>query len=141
MKKKKPITRYVYLMERVTEREWSSILRGLREIKIGVAKDSSERQKQVDRGIKGRIVLRDEFKVDVATRVESELHKKYSHCKFKPKGAIKGAGGSEFFKLSNSEIKQIKRRLGSKERERTKFSFFWVLFGGMGIIYFYHIFN
>ncbi len=141
MGKRKPITRNVYLMERISEREWSTILGGRREIKIGVAKDSSERQKQVDRGIKGEIILLDEFKVDVATRIESELHKKYSHCKFRPKGAKRGAGGSEFFKLTNRQIREVKRELGGKERKRTRGSFFWVLVGGSGLIYFYHFFN
>lgn len=141
MRKRKPLTRYIYLMERVTEREWSSILRGKREIKIGVAKNAEERLKQVDRGIKGKMILLDEFKVEKATTKEAKLHRDYKRFKFKPKGAKKGAGGTEFFKLSNKQLGEIKSSLIGYQNQRE--SSFFLLFLGLGsvIIILYHFLN
>lgn len=115
-RRKKSQRRYVYLMERVTNREWSSILEGKREIKIGIAKNTRLRNRSVDLGIPGKVIILDQYKVDQASKVEAHIHRIYKDYNFKVKGAKRGAGGTEFYKLSNRDIRQVKRILSRTQR-------------------------
>lgn len=117
--RKKAKKRTVYLMERTTNREADTVTRGLREIKIGVANDSIRRNKEVDRGIPGDVRILDEFVFPDATRIESALHRLFLDWKFIPRGAKKGAGGTEFHKLSDAQvriIRQLLRENGTRRR-------------------------
>lgn len=118
--RKKAKTRTVYLMERTTNLEADSVSRGLREIKIGVANDSIRRNKEVDRGIPGDVKILDEYVFDDATRIESALHKIFQDWKFVPRGAKKGAGGTEFHKLTQAQVDVLKNllRVNCKRRRR-----------------------
>ena len=108
--------RYVYLMERVSQREWKSIRQGRREIKIGMSFDVKDRNRTVDLGIPGRVVIVDRFLCNNASQVERMVQKMYSKHNFHVKGAKKGAGGTEFYRLTNRDIRQAKRILRRKER-------------------------
>ena len=110
-KRKKPMKRFVYLFERKTKRTWKSIFQGKREIKIGIAKDVQERLSTVNGGINGKIVLLASYEVERASTVESRLHKKYKDSNFIIQDAKQNAGGTEFFRLSSSEIRDIKTYL------------------------------
>ena len=114
MTKRTTQRRYVYLMERVTKRGLGSILTGRREIKIGVGVRPKTRRTQVDRGIPGKIVLLYQKKVNSASRVETELHRTFKKHNFVVRGAKQGAGGTEFFRLTNSQIQQAKKILDQK---------------------------
>lgn len=125
------MTRYVYLMERVSRREWISILTFKREIKIGISKNPSQRVKDVTDGIPGKIKVRAIYRVKEASRVESRLHRKFKKWNFKPKGAKKGAGGSEMFRLSASQLIDLKREL----RKEVQGGEMWVLLKLAGVGY------
>lgn len=116
--RRKAKKRMVYLMERVTGREADTVARGLREIKIGVANVTDERNKQVDRGIPGDVKILAEFLFDDATRIESALHRLFLDWKFVPKGAKKGAGGQEFHKLTDEQVDVILRLLRVNGKRR-----------------------
>lgn len=110
-RKKRPSRRYVYLMERVSNRDRETIKKGRREIKIGIAKNPIIRHNRIDLGIPGRVVILERYKVDQASRVESFLHKKYKKHNFTVKGAKKGSGATEFHRLTNRDIRDIRRYL------------------------------
>ena len=116
MSKSKTKRRYVYLMERVSQREWKSIRQGRREIKIGISNDTNERLKQVTKGIPGRFVLLDKFIVDSASKVERQLQKMFDDHNFKAKGAKRGSGATELYRLKNRDIRHIRSILRQKER-------------------------
>jgi Meiotically up-regulated gene 113 len=107
----------VYLMER---NGW--FLAGWfgfkREIKIGISNKPTRRVKEVDEGIPGRIVIIRRYKVKEAAKIESELHQKYKAHNFQPKGAKRGSGRTEFFKLSNSQLSEIQNHLESVEEKK-----------------------
>lgn len=137
-KRKSPQTRYVYLMERVSSRTTKSLLQGRREIKIGIAKNVNQRNRTVDLGIPGRVVILDKYKIKKASRVESELHKLFEKHNFTVRGAKEGSGGTEFFRLTNSQIRQARRIL----RKRSGgFPWFWVVTGSFALVYFVHYMN
>jgi hypothetical protein len=109
--------RYVYMMERVRGKDWESIKRGRREIKIGVSVDGVGRSGYVNDGIPGEVVFREQYLVDNAIRVERMLHDKYNEWNFVVKGAKKGAGGTEFFRLKRRQINEIRKILLKIEEE------------------------
>lgn len=113
-KRRSPMRRKVYLMERKTNRTCISILKGKREIKIGIAKNSEERHKSVNSGIPGRVVVIAEYSISRASTVEAELHRKYKSKNFTVKNAKSGSGSTEFFRLTTSEVGEIKRYLKKK---------------------------
>lgn len=113
-KKRRTLTRYIYLMERITKRRWSTIFSLKREIKLGIAKDVEDRHKTVDRGIKGKVIILEKYKVPAASTIEAELHRKYKEENFTIEDAKKNAGGTEFFQLTNNQIGNIKRFLSKK---------------------------
>ncbi|QDP50416.1 MAG: hypothetical protein Unbinned5350contig1001_31 [Prokaryotic dsDNA virus sp.] len=135
--------RFVYLMERnPTLLKWIlGHFAKVREIKIGVAKDSSEREKQVDRGIKGKVVLLNEFKVNAATTVEKGLHIIFKDESWKPPTIKKGSGETEFFKLSNYQIGKARRKLRNTEGDDNGDSFVLVLMLGIFLIILFHVKN
>jgi hypothetical protein len=114
-KKKRTMTRYVYLLERVSGKTRESRKRGLREIKIGISKNGKYRAGRVDEGIPGRVVFLRQFKVLSASRVENDLHTKYEEANFHVEGAKKGAGGTEFFRLRTKQVDAIIRSLEKVE--------------------------
>lgn len=134
---KPPQRRYVYLMERVSNRDWDTVFSGQREIKIGIAKDARRRRRTVDLGIPGKVIILDKYKVDKASRVETLLHNMFKDKNFKVKGAKRGAGGTEFFKLSNRDIRQVKRILRRKERQSMPV-FLKIVFVSIILVYFLH---
>ena len=115
-KKRVPMKRIVYLMERKTNREWRTLFSFKKEIKIGITKDLEERHKTVNAGIPGKVVVLEKYLLERASTVEAALHEKYKESNFKVKGAKRNAGGTEFFRISNVELNQIKKELS----ERTK---------------------
>lgn len=123
-KSAKPIRRSVYLMERKTNRTWQTILAGKREVKIGIAKNSEERHQAVNNGIPGRVVIIAEYRVDRASSIEAQLHRKYKSKNIAIKNAKRGAGSTEFFRLSNSDIREIKRFLEKKSGKQKEGSIF-----------------
>lgn len=106
--------RSVYLMERKTRKTLRSIITFKREIKIGISNDAQVRRDQVNSGIKGNIVLIVSYRINEASKVEAELHKKYKDANFTIRNAKKGAGGTEFFRLSTREVTEIKKELAKK---------------------------
>lgn len=128
-RKRTPMTRNIYLMERNPSvfRFWIAFFFKVREIKIGVAKNSQQREKQIDSGIKGKVVFLVEYRVEAATRTEAQIHKKYKSDSFKPKVNKRGSGETEFFRLSNIQIQEIKSTLSRKSTsslDSTKWFFF-----------------
>lgn len=117
MEKKKavPIRRSIYLLERITKRRFSSVLSGKREIKIGIAKKYKDRHQTVDAGTPGEVIILAEYTIDKASTVEAFLHRKYNAANFTVKGAKKNAGGSEWFQVTNRELKEIKKYLESRD--------------------------
>lgn len=120
-RKKTPISRYVYLMEKnpsvwkLIGAEFPSFTGVTRQIKIGVAVKPEERSQTVDRGIHGRIVLLCSYYVEQATKVENYLHTKYDKANFKARAKKKGSGETEFFNLTNQQISDIRNHLANKE--------------------------
>ena len=113
-RKRTPMRRKVYLMERKTNRTWKSVFSGKREIKIGIAKNSKDRHQSVDNGIPGRVVVLAEYSINRASTVEAFLHKQYKKKNFTVRNAKKGAGATEFFRLSNRDLRRIKSFLSDK---------------------------
>jgi len=141
-KKRRPMRRSVYLMERKTNRTWRSILTGKREIKIGIAKNSEERHQSVDNGIPGRVVIIAEYRVDRASSIEAQLHRKYKSDNFTVKNAKRGAGSTEFFRLTNSEVRDIKRFLRKKSGQQAEGSVIvWIFILSILAVYLIHKFN
>ena len=124
--KRKPARRYVYLMERTTGRTLLTVVTLRREIKIGVAHDLDQRLEQVANGIPGTIVLIYWKQLDRATTIEAELHRRFSRHNFRPKGARYGAGRSEFFRLTNAQIREAKRALNKREEALQDWIFFFI---------------
>jgi len=139
--KKKPLTREVYIMELDPSliRLISGFFLKVRIIKIGISKNSNQRKKEVDSGIKGKIILIDCYLVEAATRTESHIHKLYKSDSFKPKVHKKGSGETEFFKLSNSQIQEIKSILSRRSANNSDFKkvFFLILF--LIILFYYFL--
>lgn len=126
------MTRNIYLMERDPSvlRWFLAFFFKVRQIKIGVAKNSRQREKQVDSGIKGKVVFLTEYEVEAATRTESHIHKIYKADSFKPRVNKRGSGETEFFKLSNSQIQEIKSILSKRSTKNLDFKkwFFFICF-------------
>ena len=125
---KKGLTRYVYLMQRTGGRGRKKI------IKIGIAKNPKSRLKQINRSVKGKIILLDAFKVLEASKVEKELHQLFKKQNHK----LTGAGGSEFFRLTNYQIKQVRVILSKHELRREKRLFLYFTGIGVFLIFIYH---
>jgi len=134
-----PQTRYVYLMERVSNRDWTTIRQGRREIKIGIAKDTNQRNKTVDIGIPGKVVILDQYKVEKASQVETELHRIFKSHNFTVKGAKSGSGKTEFFRLTNGQIRQAKSVLRKRQRQKTPPLFRIIIFS-IVFVYLVHYF-
>lgn len=141
--KRAPMRRKVYLMERTSNRTWKSIFSGRREIKIGIAKNSNERHQSVDNGIPGRVVVLASYSINRASTIEAELHKKYKSKNFVVKNAKRGAGATEFFRLSNYEIRQIKNFLSEKSSNKSNRLnlFLLVLIVLISLVIIYHKFK
>lgn len=84
---------------------------GRREIKIGISKRPRKRRQSVDAGIKGRVILLCEYKVKQASKVERDLHNRFEDWHMPIRDAKKGAGGTEFYRLSNRQVRRAKRVL------------------------------
>lgn len=97
-----------------------TILSGLgiakRRIKIGIAKNVKERHEDVDRGISGDVVLLCEYLIEEAARSENYLHDLFKEHRYTERGK-RGSGKTEFFKLTNQQIKQAQNILSSKEMQ------------------------
>lgn len=111
--------RFVYIMERTTNKSWESVLLRRKEIKLGISYKPKRRKMTVDRGIRGRIILLEQYKITNASTIEKELHQKYNEWNFVPKKALRGAGKTEFFRLTNKQIAEIKSYLSKLEKSRT----------------------
>lgn len=131
--KKTAPERYVYLMERVTQKEKETGWK--REIKIGISKTPYIRNRDVDRGIPGKVIMLGYWKVPNARKVEQALHKKYKAHNFHVKDAEDGAGKTEFFRFRNRQIKEVKAHLKSLEETETRFSMPVILLFILSLIY------
>lgn len=125
--KKRKSTRsgYVYLMERTSNRKPWTVLTGQREIKIGIAKKPTDRQKDVDRGIPGRVVLLEQYKIRDVFAVESYLHRLYRSRNLKIR-AKPGSGGTEFFRLNGWQLYQVRRKLRKESGTIGGFQWVWI---------------
>ena len=112
-KKRTPMKREVYLMER-NPSVWKEIFCLRREIKIGVAKNTQQRHNHVDDGIPGKVVVLKTYLVEEATTVEAHLHVLFKAHRFTVKGAKRGSGKTEFFRLTSNQIRQAERILEQK---------------------------
>jgi hypothetical protein len=115
----------IYLMERNAWffSGWFS----RREIKIGISNNPNRRRDEVDEGIPGRIQIIRRYKVSNARQIETKLHQKYKAHNFKPKGAKRGSGKTEFFKLTNSQISDIENELSSLEAKKDLWIYLLIL--------------
>lgn len=135
---------YIYIMERVSQREWSTILWGKREIKIGISKNALQRKRQVDSGIPGKVILRKYYKVRNARKLETKLHRLFKQSNFIPNGAKEGSGKTEFFKLSPYQLRKLKSMLKKKAQKDSLIAFFYVpihfkiIFASVFIVLFLH---
>lgn len=129
-----PKPRFVYIMER---RRFLGFLRKTREIKVGVSNDPRRRRNEVEDGIPGRFVIRKVYRTPDAFKIEAEVHKNLKKFRFKPKGAKRGAGGSEFFRLTPAQIRDLRRHLADKTRPKKPP--LWVLLAFA--VFLYLIFN
>lgn len=120
--KRKPMRRYVYLMER-NPSLWKELFGMKREIKIGVAKSAKDRLQDVNAGIPGDVVLLEKYLVEEATKVEAHLHQIFKNQRYTVRGAKSGSGKTEFFKLNNQQVRQAKEILEQKQEVST-LSFF-----------------
>lgn len=123
------MTRIVYLMERVSGREFESVINGKREIKIGIAKDADDRERQVDKGIPGKVILIFERRIKSASQLEAALHQLYKEHNFKVKGGKRGSGQTEFHRLSNGDVREVKRIIARRSRPDIPVFFKIIFFG------------
>lgn len=100
--------KFVYIMERTSNRSLWAMMTFQKEIKIGIANDSERRRREVDNAIKGdiKLILQKEF--DNARAVETELHEKFKDSRFRMKGGA-GGGCTEWFYLSANEYQKLMR--------------------------------
>lgn len=110
-KKKKIKGGYVYLFERISLRSLASILTGQREIKIGITEreDVKDRLKEVDRAIVGKVIKIHHQWYENPLKEEKRLHDIFESEKFRPKAVRPGGGQSEWFRMSKSEFRQLRR--------------------------------
>ena len=117
-KKRTTLSRYVYLFERIDNKTAFSILKGYREIKIGIGVDPINRNRQVDLGIPGTVVYITSYYVHNAAGVEDDIHDMYEKRNFHVKNAKKGAGGTEFYRLRNRDVDNIMKYLAKLEVDK-----------------------
>lgn len=122
-KRRRTLTRYVYLMERNPSlfRSFLGLFIRVREIKIGIAKSTKQRHADVDQGIPGKVVVIASYTIEQASKTESYLHQLFKEHRFTVKGAKSGSGKTEFFKLTNLEIQKAESIL--QRRSVKTFSF------------------
>lgn len=98
-----PKYRYLYLMERVSNKSLYAKISCQHEIKIGIANDPQARLKQVNKAIKGEVLLSYYLKIPWAESREKKLHKIFSASRFRIKGG-KGGGTTEWFYFNWLEL-------------------------------------
>jgi hypothetical protein len=91
--------RYLYLMERVSQRNLYAKATFQHEVKIGIAKNQNRRHAEVNKAIKGKVVLAMQIRVLRAYRREQFLHRLFAASRFRIKGG-KGGGRTEWFYLN-----------------------------------------
>lgn len=91
--------RYLYLMERVSRKSLYSKATFQHEVKIGIAKNQKRRHAEVNKAIKGKVVLAMQIKVLRAYRREQFLHRLFAASRFRIKGG-NGGGRTEWFYLN-----------------------------------------
>ena len=98
--------RFLYLMERSSNRSFRARLTFQREIKIGIAKDAKSRNSSVNLSIKGDVKILTCRKVFFAKKTEERLHRLFSDSRYKMKGiqGKRGGGLTEWFYLTTMEL-------------------------------------
>ena len=89
-------------MERISNRSAYARFTFQREIKIGIAKNTKQRNRDVDNAIKGDVIVRRRITVRNAERVEKKLHYLLGDSRFRIKGGRQG-GVTEWFYLNPLE--------------------------------------
>lgn len=114
-----PMTRFVYIMKVRLPfydfRWFGHLLQAKALYKIGVAKDPSSRQKQVDSSTPAVLTLYKKYYCQQATKHESHLHKKYNAFKFH----LEADGGTEVFLLNSIQMREAKRYLLASSLQST----------------------
>ena len=126
-------------MERTTGRQLLTYFTFKREVKIGVSVNVEQRRAQVDSGIDGEIIILEKYAVKNAFKVESELHAKYINANLNINDAKSGSGSTEFFRLSNSEIRSIKKHLRKESGTKKGVDFIEVIFYFVIILFIYFV--
>ena len=98
-----PDSRFVYIMKRTKGRSWYAAITFQSEYKIGIAKDPTKRNKEVDKAIKGTIEILRTRKVGNARKVEARLHRIFADSRFRIRSRGKGGGATEWFYMNEFE--------------------------------------
>ena len=95
--------RDVYIMKRTTKKSWYAIGTMQSEYKIGIAKNTIQRNQTVDRAIRGNIKVLRSRRIAFARSIEKKLHRLFSDSRFKMKSYKKGGGDTEWFYMTPLE--------------------------------------
>lgn len=104
-------------MERISNRSIHARLTFQREIKIGIAKNTKQRNRDVDNAIKGDVIIRRRITVRDAKRVEKKLHHLLGDSRFRIKGGRQG-GVTEWFYLNPLEYALLHLHMTYYEHEQ-----------------------
>ena len=143
-KKSQPLTRCIYLFKRVRGRDWETIINFKQEIKIGIAKKDrlDVRLNEVNRDMPGVWVCIGKYEIKKASTFESSLHTLYKKNQMKVKGAKRGSGSTEVFRLSSSQLRELKEKLSNQSIvKQNSQSVFWVLLISLVVAFIYNYFK
>lgn len=99
---------YVYIMRKDKKNLFSLE----RQYKVGISKETDRRLREVDKAVKGSSVsLVAAYWVIWPKKIEKQLHKDFERSRNRLKRAERGAGRTEWFKLSPFEILFLRWRL------------------------------
>ena len=143
-KRSQPLTRSVYLFKRVRGRDWETIFTFKNEVKIGIAlkKRVETRLQEVNRDMPGDWICIGRYDIKKASTFESELHTQYKKYQMKVKGAKRGSGSTEVFRLSSSQLRELKEKLSDQSKiQKQSQSVFWVLLLSLVVAFIYNYFK
>ena len=94
--------RYLYFIERTTNKSRRARRTGRHEVKIGVTNNVPARFDSLQKTVKGQLVLILTVKASNSYSIEQALHSKYSDVRFKMAG--NGNGETEWFRMKTVEL-------------------------------------
>ena len=106
--------RNVYLKELIDgrKRKTADGKRG-RRVKICIAKNVEKRHKQIDAGLPGHLVSISKYRLAFSHKTEQALHRRYKRYHTPVKNLKPGAGGSEIYTISTSQLAFLRLTLGA----------------------------